>query len=403
MGAYYNWTIVAPRLRVYTEHLNVLTIPEYLEKRLQTETPYLKIISSLIILGFFTFYTASGLVAGAKLFSSSFGFDYNVALLIGTSVILLYTVTGGFLAVSWTDFIQGILMAGALVVVPSVLYFDIVGFDVNSSLNEKSFLSNISFLSALSLMSWGLGYMGQPHILTRFMAISDVNKMRKAKRIAMIWMAIVTVCAVAVGFLGFIWFQKHGGNAELAKNPEVIFIVLTKTLFNPWVAGILLAAILAAVMSTIDSQLLVCSSALTSDFYKGVLKPNASDKELVWVSRLSVLGVSLIGLAIASDPNSQVLSLVSYAWAGLGAGFGPVIILSLTDRRFNLPGAVTGMVVGALTVIVWKSLDRGIFDVYELLPAFFLSYSLAYWTSRITGGPGESVENTFLDLRIDSY
>ena len=208
MGAYYNWTIVAPRLRVYTEHLNVLTIPEYLEKRLQTETPYLKIISSLIILGFFTFYTASGLVAGAKLFSSSFGFDYNVALLIGTSVILLYTVTGGFLAVSWTDFIQGILMAGALVVVPSVLYFDIVGFDVNSSLNEKSFLSNISFLSALSLMSWGLGYMGQPHILTRFMAISDVNKMRKAKRIAMIWMAIVTVCAVAVGFLGFIWFQN---------------------------------------------------------------------------------------------------------------------------------------------------------------------------------------------------
>ena len=208
LGAYYNWTVVAPRLRVYTAHLNVLTIPEYLEKRLGTKTPILKIVSSAIIIGFFTFYTASGLVSGAKLFSTSFGLGYDQALLIGTGVILLYTVTGGFLAVSWTDFIQGILMAAALVVVPSVLYFDIVGADVTADLNQKAELTNISFFSAISLMAWGLGYMGQPHILTRFMAIADVSEMRKAKRIGMIWMAIVTVCAVAVGFLGYIWFHQ---------------------------------------------------------------------------------------------------------------------------------------------------------------------------------------------------
>ena len=403
MGAYYNWTVVAPRLRVYTERLNVLTIPEYLEKRLQTKSPYLKIVSSLIILGFFTFYTASGLVAGAKLFSSSFGLDYQFALFLGTFVILLYTVTGGFLAVSWTDFIQGILMAGALVVVPTVLYYDILGYDVSAAIHEKSSLTNISFISVLSLMSWGLGYMGQPHILTRFMAISDVANMRKAKRIAMVWMLIVTVCAVAVGFLGFIWFDKQGGGPELVANPEVVFIILTKTLFNPWVAGILLAAILAAVMSTIDSQLLVCSSALTSDFYKGVLKPEASDKELVWVSRVSVLGVSLVGLAIATDPNSQVLSLVSYAWAGLGAGFGPVIILSLTDKRLNLYGAVSGMITGAVTVVVWKQLEGGIFDLYELLPAFALSYLLTFTLSRLTRSPSQSVEKVFDDLQMNRY
>lgn len=378
VGAYLNWHYVAKPLRVYTHHLDdSITIPDYLSNRFEDDGNTLRVVTAIVILLFYTLYTSSGLVGGAKLFEATFNIAYSDALLIGSFVIVSYTFLGGYNAVSWTDFIQGILMMLALIVTPAVVIFDLGGLssaiDAIKAIEPThlNILSGASIVSVISLLAWGLGYFGQPHILVRFMSIRDENEMHHAKYIGMGWMGISIIGSLSVGFFGFAYVAANG--VDLADS-EKIFITLSQLVFNPWIAGFLLAAILAAIMSTVDSQLLVSSSVLTRDIYHSIIHKDASDKELVWVGRATVIAIALIAWYISADENSSVLKLVSYAWAGFGAAFGPLIILSLYNRNITKFGAVSGMVVGALTVIIYKQLEGGIFDIFEILPGFILSW-----------------------------
>ncbi|TGO02851.1 proline:sodium symporter PutP [Candidatus Thiomargarita nelsonii] len=374
IGAYFNWLFVASRLRVYTETANnALTIPEFLHNRFQEYSNLLRIISALLIFLFFTFYVSSGLVSGAILFESSFGLSYTTALWMGAIVIMLYTFIGGFLAVSWTDVLQGILMLLALIVVPLVTFFEVGGWQAMSVIDPSRLdvFKDMSLLGIISLMAWGLGYFGQPHILVRFMAIKSVQEMPKARRIGMSWMIVSTLGAVLTGFIGIAYFADNP-----LENSEKVFLVLSQVLFNPWVAGFLLAAILSAIMSTIDSQLLVSSSAITDDFYQAYLRPNASQRELVWVGRFSVIVVAMVALVLAHNPDNTIMDLVAYAWAGFGCSFGPVIIFSLFWSRMTGSAALVGMIVGAMTVVIWERLtvfEIIPFSLYEMVPAFLLS------------------------------
>jgi sodium/proline symporter len=375
IGAYFNWLFVAKPLRIYSEHANnSITLPDYFENRFSDKSRILRVISALVILLFFTFYTASGLVGGAILFENSFGLDYSVALVGGTIIIVCYTFIGGFLAVVWTDTIQAILMLLALVIAP-IAVIKIGGgasavIDRMELVNPEStsLFSELSVMSFISLIAWGLGYFGQPHILSRFMAVENPAKLVSARRIAMSWMSIVLLGSIATGLAGIAYFA----DAPL-DNPETVFIVLSQSLFNPWVAGIITAAILSAIMSTIDSQLLVSSSVISEDFYRAFVRPKASEKELLLVSRAAVILIAVLALIIASDRQSGVLDLVSYAWAGFGAAFGPVILFSLFWRKMTSLSAIIGMLLGAITVVVWSNLNGGVFDLYEIVPGFVLA------------------------------
>ena len=374
IGAYLNWQFVARRLRVYTEIAeDSLTIPDYLENRFHDRSHLLRILSAVVILLFFTFYVSAGLVGGATLFEHTFGLSYRTALWLGVIVIVSYTFLGGFLAVSWTDFFQGLLMFFALIIVPVIAIGAVGGWSATTEIvgategTDNDVFKDMTTLGIISLMAWGLGYFGQPHILVRFMAVRSPADVPTARLINMVWMVFGLYGAIFTGYAGIAYFAE----APL-DNPETVFIHFTQVLFNPWVAGFLLAAILAAIMSTIDSQLLVCSSALTEDFYKSLFRRNATDAELVWVGRLSVVGIALVATFLAYARDSTVLDLVAYAWAGFGAAFGPIVILSLFWRRLTRNGAIAGMVVGAVTVVVWKQLEGGIFDLYEIAPGFVL-------------------------------
>jgi sodium/proline symporter len=377
VGAYLNWQFVARRLRRFTELANdSITLPDYLENRFADRSRALRVVSAVVILVFFAIYTSSGLVAGATLFEKSFGLDYNWALIIGAAVIMSYTFLGGFMAVSWTDFFQGLLMFMALIAVPFIAIEAVGGWGKTIATVDATQATRIdifaetTFLGIVSLVAWGLGYFGQPHILARFMAIKSEREVPKARMIGMTWMILSLYGAIFTGFTGIAYFKDSP-----LENSETVFIALTQALFNPWIAGVLLAAILAAVMSTVDSQLLVCSSALAEDFYKQIFRRSASQRELVWIGRASVIGIALIALYLASNPESKVLDLVSYAWGGFGASFGPIVILSLFWKRITRNGALAGIVVGAATVIVWKQLSGGPFDifgVYEIVPGFIL-------------------------------
>ncbi|OLQ26862.1 sodium/proline symporter, partial [Pseudomonas aeruginosa] len=323
VGAYLNWLFVAGRLRVQTEHNgNALTLPDYFTNRFEDNSRLLRIFSALVILVFFTIYCASGIVAGARLFESTFGLSYETALWAGAAATIAYTFIGGFLAVSWTDTVQASLMIFALILTPVIVMLATGGVEPTFTAIElkdaTSFdmLKGASFIGVISLMAWGLGYFGQPHILARFMAADSVKSIPAARRISMTWMILCLGGAVAVGFFGIAYFQAHPEQAgAVSENPERVFIELAKILFNPWIAGVLLSAILAAVMSTLSCQLLVCSSALTEDFYKAFLRKGASQLELVWVGRAMVLLVAVIAIWLASNPENRVLGLVSYAWA----------------------------------------------------------------------------------------
>lgn len=393
LGAWLNWLFVAKRLRVYTEQANdSLTLPDFLENRLDDKSGLIRVISALTILVFFVFYTSSGLVGGAILFEKVFGLPYLSALLIGGAVIVAYTFMGGFLAVSWTDFFQGILMLLALIVMPWAVMNELGGMEQTmTSLdaldnNKLNLFHDFSLLSGLSLLAWGLGYFGQPHILARFMAIESPASVPLSRRIAMSWMILSLIGALGVGLSGAVYFA----DAPL-ENSETVFLALANAVFNPWVAGFLIAAIMSAIMSTIDSQLLVCSSALTEDFYKRWLRPKASDNELVWVGRFAVLAVAVLALVIATDREASVLELVSYAWAGFGAAFGPVMILSVFWSRLTRNGALAGIVLGALTVIGWKQLEGGLFDLYEIVPGFVVCWLACWLVSRYDKEPSKAV------------
>jgi len=402
VGAYLNWKLNAPRLRVYTEFAgDAITLPDYLENRFDDKSQLLRVISALIILVFFTFYTSSGMVAGATLFESSFGMQYSDALLIGALVIVSYTFIGGFLAVCWTDFFQAILMMFALVIAPLVVLYELDGLGnvlgvietVDPVLSDWS--KGLTAIGFLSLQAWGLGYFGQPHILVRFMAIQSVKDVASARHIAMSWMVISLVGAMITGFAGIAYFHDRPELAQLTENSEAVFILLTQVVFNPWVAGFLLAAILAAIMSTIDSQLLICSSAITEDFYRKFFRRNATEKELVLIGRISVLLIAILAVWIAQDPNSKVLSLVSYAWAGFGAGFGPVVLFSLLWRDMTRNGALAGMLTGAITVVIWKQLSGGLFDLYELLPGFIFACIAIVLISKLDKKPDQGILDVF--------
>jgi sodium/proline symporter len=402
VGAYLNWRLNAPRLRLFTELSDdAITLPDYLENRFFDDTSALRLMSAIIILVFFTFYTSSGMVAGATLFESSFGMDYHTALWIGAAVIVSYTFFGGFLAVCWTDFFQALLMMLAMVIAPAVVLYELGGLAntmqeieaVNPVLSHWS--EGLTLIGFISLQAWGLGYFGQPHVLVRFMAAESVQSITNARRIGMSWMIISLFGAMLTGFLGIAYFADRPEAAVLADNSEAVFILLTQVVFNPWFAGFLLAAILAAIMSTIDSQLLICSSAITEDFYNRFFRRDASEKELVRVGRISVIIIAILAISVGQDPESKVLALVSYAWAGFGAAFGPVILFSVLWRKTSRDGALAGMVVGAVTVVIWKQLTGGVFDVYELLPGYLLASVAIYVVSTYGSANNQRAEQLF--------
>lgn len=399
IGAYLNWHYIAKPLRVYTHRLNdSITIPDYFSNRFEDRNNRLRVVTAVVILLFYTLYTSSGLVGGAKLFEATFGLDYATALIVGSSIIVSYTFLGGYNAVSWTDFIQGILMMLALVVTPIVTVVHIGGIDAAVTLIETAdpskvdIFSGASLIGVISLMAWGLGYFGQPHILVRFMSIRHEDEMHRAKTIGMSWMILSIVGSLAVGFFGFAYVLSEGVDLQ---DSEKIFIVLSQLLFNPWIAGFLLAAILAAIMSTIDSQLLVSSSVLTRDIYHAMVRKEASDRELVWVGRATVIAIAVIAWYLSTDRNSSVLLLVAYAWAGFGAAFGPLIILSLYHRGVTRTGAIAGMLTGTVVVIIWKQLEGGIFDLYELLPGFVAAWIAIIIASRFGHDSSESTKRVF--------
>ena len=375
IGAWFNWRFVAGPLRIYTERThNSLTLPDYFTHRFEDRSRLLRILSALVILVFFAIYCASGIVAGARLFESMFGLPYGQAMLWGAGVTIAYTFIGGFLAVSWTDTVQATLMIFALLLVPVFAVVGAGGPATALALVEQvdpmrlQWIGAGGLLAVVSSLAWGLGYFGQPHILARFMAAESLATIPRARRIAMTWMVLCLLGAVATGFFGIAWFATR---PELAgpvdANPERVFIALAEHLFNPWIAGVLLSAILAAIMSTLSAQLLVCSSALTEDFYRGFVRPKAGHRELVWFGRGMVLAVALLAIWIARDPDSRVLGLVAYAWAGFGAAFGPVVLISLFWKRMTRNGALAGMLVGAATVLLWKHTGSAL---YEMVPGF---------------------------------
>ncbi len=390
IGALLNWSFVAKRLRIYTSVIaNYITIPDYFETRFDDDKHILRIVCAIVILIFFTFYVSSGLVGGAKLFEATFGIRYEYALTTGTLIIVAYTFLGGYKAVCWTDLLQGLLMMGALIVVPAVILYHLGGFGEAMAVIEEikpnalSMGEGIGALSIVSALAWGLGYFGQPHILVRFMSIRSTKDIPAATFVGISWMVISLIGACFIGLLGIAYVHKF----ELTlQDPEKIFIVMSQLLFNPWIAGILLSAILAAIMSTASSQLLVSSSTIAEDFYKRIFNKEASNKTVMNLGRIGVLLVALVAFVISTDKESSVLSIVAYAWAGFGASFGSVMLFSLFWSRMTRIGAILGMITGAVMVVLWKNYLAELFNfpIYEIVPGFVAASAVIIIASLLT-------------------
>ena len=509
IGMLLNWLFVAKRLRIYTEVIdNSITIPDYFETRFSDDKHILRLVSAIVILVFFVFYISSGLIAGAKLFEQTFHIDYQLSLMIGAGIIVIYTFFGGYLAVCWTDLLQGVLMMLALIVVPIVMINKIgslseakeyiqqsdnihneraikiqqyLDTDVNaileqikqaqkskdnatikqnlpmlieslqtlseigndgkkfgtladnalaikdsmengtediniklqnlisdidstifSSMEEKnhfSFFQGVTLLSVLSAVAWGLGYFGQPHIIIRFMSIRSTRDIPKATMIGMSWMVISLIGACFVGMLGLAYATKYNLGFS---DPEKIFIIMSQTLFNPWVTGILLSALLAAIMSTASSQLLVSASTVAEDFYKKILKTDATPKQVMFFSRASVLVVSFVAFFISTNKDSSILSIVAYAWAGFGASFGSVILFSLFWRRMTRMGAIAGMITGAVVVVLHNNFLYKYFPIYEIVPGFVcasLAIILVSYLQPVRPGTKEAFDKMMVEMK----
>ncbi len=421
IGAYCNYRFLAPRLRVYTEVANdAITIPDFFEERFHDRSHVLRVLSSVVIVIFFTLYTSAGIVAGGKLFEASFGLDYTLGLFLTAGVVVAYTLFGGFLAVSLTDFVQGCIMFAALILVPIVTMQVLGGYGETAEAlaaanpSALNWFKGVSAIGIISAMSWGLGYFGQPHIIVRFMAIRSLKDIATARHIGMSWMIVTVIGAVSTGLVGAAYVATNepavaeylaGKGGLAAFDAETIFILLSQILFHPFIAGFLLAAILAAIMSTISSQLLVSSSSLTEDFYKTFIRKGASQKELVAVGRLSVLAVSLVAVGLAFDQSSSILDLVSNAWAGFGSAFGPIILLSLFWSRMTRSGALAGMIMGAVTVLFWiyaPVLEDGAAlssVIYEIIPGFLIALFSAVGVSLVTGHPPSDAKEQFAEMK----
>ncbi len=423
LGTIANWLFVAGPLRKYTIRANnSLTLPEFFVNRYRDEKKILLGLSSAVIVLFFVVYTASAFSAGGKLFNSVFGMDYHLALIIGALVILTYTFMGGFLAVCTTDFIQGLLMLVAVIFVPAIALINMGGSNfasnlVSTGVDPASFFdplqeggSKISAVSILSSFAWGLGYFGMPHILVRFMAIKDKQELKKSKSIAILWVVLGLGFACFIGILGRAYLASKLGVMD---DPEKVFIEMIKKVFTEdtnlaLLAGLFIAAILAAIMSTADSQLLVASSAISEDIYKGIVKKDADEGKVLNVGRAATIAVALIAMLIAWNPESSVMKLVSDAWAGFGAAFGPLVLCSLFWKRTNFSGAFAGIITGALTVIIWDyiPLMGGVTigdatGLYSLLPGFIISLVAIIIVSLCTKAPSEEIVKEFEEVKAE--
>ena len=416
LGTYLNWKIIAKRLRHYTEvSENSITVPDFFSNRFKDDRKILSSISAIMILVFFTVYTASGFAACGTLFNSVFGLDYQASMIVCAAVIVIYTSLGGFLAASTTDLIQGLLMSFAIVIVliVGIMAAGGVGSVIEYGKGLEGFFDIMKYhdpvsgqavsqgiLPIISGLAWGLGYFGMPHILVRFMAIRDPEEVKKSRNIAMTWVLISLTVAVCIGFTGAALYSDI---AELAGNGnQRIFIYMTTHLFKGiiplFIAGIILSGILAATMSTSDSQLLIASSCVSKDLFQGLFKKEASEKHVLLISRVTTILIALIGIVIAMDENSSVFGLVENAWAGFGGAFGPLMVFSLFWRRTNLKGAVAGMLSGGITALVWPfTLAKlgGIFEIYCLLPAFVISSLLIVVISLCTEEPDNKIKQEF--------
>jgi len=401
VGTVLNWKLVSGRLRVYTQKTNAITLPCFFEQRFGDPTGLLRVVSAIIILIFFTIYASSGLVATGKLFESTFGVSYAKAVLSGGVIIIAYTFMGGFLAVCWTDLFQGGLMLIALVVVPAVAYVRAGGTDaisramamkgISGSLIPGSGVAGI--LAIVSAMAWGLGYFGQPHILARFMSAKSIGKLRQSMTIAIAWVFISLAGAVVTGLVAIAMFDGLASGDQ-----EKVFILTIKKLLGPWLGGVMLAAILSAIMSTIDSQLLVSSSALTEDFYQKAIRKDAAAKEVVLVGRICVVVISAIALVLALKPNDTILRIVAYAWGGFGAAFGPLVLFALFSRRTTWQSALAGMVVGTVVLVVWKKLELGGY-MYEIVPGFVSNCVTISLLNRLIEQKNEKILSQFDQVR----
>jgi len=375
IGTVLNWWFVSGRLRIYTGNTNSITLPSFFEERFADPTGLLRIVSACIILVFFTIYASSGLVAAGRLFESTFNVSYSTAVLTGGIIIILYTFLGGFLAVCWTDLFQGLLMILALVIVPIVAFQNIGGTDaIIDALEARNIAkglvpegTNAPLIAIVSAMAWGLGYFGQPHILARFMGVQSIRKLNRSRIIAIVWVAISLAGAVIIGMVGIGMFEA----LDIAqKEHEKVFIYMIREMMGPWLGGIMLAAVLSAIMSTIDSQLLVSSSALTEDFYRKLVKRKAGEREIMAIGRVCVVVISVIALVMAMDPRDSILGIVAYAWGGFGAAFGPLVLFALFSQRTTWRSALLGMVIGTVVLVLWKhSVWGGM--MYEIVPGFF--------------------------------
>lgn len=414
IGTYLNWLLVAKRLRKYSVATgDSITIPQYFQNRFNANSKSVRVVCAIIIFVFFLIYTASGFNAAAKLLESTFGVDYRLGLTIGALVIMVYTFLGGYFAVVWTDFLQGMLMFVALLIVPIIAY-NLLQVDIKDAIGpelvENGYLSlvsvpkdgvktAVSWQSVVSNLGWGLGYFGMPHILVRFMGIKSADLIKKSRIIAVIWVAVTLIASVCVGFVGYAYFTSKGIFLEGAAS-ETVFIELIKDIVPGFVGGILLCSIISAIMSTSDSQLLVTASAVSNDIYQTIFRKEATNKELLLVSKVAVVIVSLIAYVIALNPENTVMGLVSYAWAGFGGAFGPAMILSLYWKRMTMRGALAGMISGGLTVIIWNTFLAGPTGIYELVPAFAISLIFIIVFSLSDKEPSKEVIETF--EKVDS-
>ena len=416
VGTYFNWLVVAKRLRRYTVLTGSITIPGFFSRRFRDEKHVLSTLAAAIIIVFFVPYTASGFMTCGKLFSALFGMSYGRAMLLSAAIIVVYTALGGFLAASVTDYLQSILMTFALLAVIGfgLVYAGGLGRVVTNAQSIPQYLSLIAvseqgagsfgFLSILSTLAWGLGYFGVPHVLLRFMAIRQEGELKLARRIGSVWVVISMGAAIVIGVVGrALMDQGLVGPYGSTSESETILVAIAHIIGGNGavlavLAGLILAGILAATMSTADSQLLTAASAVSEDLFKGAFRWRIGEKQSLWIARGTVVAVSILAAALAYDPTSSVFKVVSFAWAGFGAAFGPLMLFSLFWKRTTLQGAVAGMITGGATIFLWKFLVRPhvpFLDFYELLPAFLLSALAIYVVSRLTPAPDKAVQAEF--------
>jgi len=425
LGTVFNWACISSRLRRYTIRANnSLTLPAYFENRFRDEKRILLIVSSVMIVIFFLVYTASAFAAGGKLFQSVFGIDYSIALAIGAGVILIYTFMGGFMAVCVTDFIQGLLMLVGLLTVPVIAYTLVGPENIKDILNQSQVAGGseaylnlmynggkpFTLIDIISQIGWGLGYCGMPHILARFMAVKNERELKKSRVIAIVWVALSLVFAVLIGIIGRAYLYPEILGANGVSSAENVFIEMIIKVFTidiniPFIGGIFLCGILAAIMSTADSQLLVTASAVSEDLYRGVINKEADDTHILKISRYTVAGVAIVAFIIALNPDSSIMGLVSNAWAGLGASFGPIVLMSLFWRRTNLQGAIAGIVSGGVTVIIWDYIPLlngqtlyAATGLYSLVLGFAISILLIIMISLCTKAPCKEILEEFDDV-----